>query len=261
MAINVDTVYKTVLLILNKEQRGYITPDEFNKTATQVQLDIFEQYFDDLNQQLRVPQADFDFTDRQMNIDEKISYFKAIGNCSYNTSGGFWQLPSSAVGSSTFNIRYSIQPSLASGDAYFYRLGTITYTPASGYPVELQRLQRNDFYNIDQSPLTRPTKSFPCYLYEGNRIYVKPTDIQTGAGTIEASIIRKPLDVVWGFITGGAGQYVWSPTDSRSFELEQSEQVNVTLRILQYSGIVIRDPQIIQAASSEIAQSEANSKS
>ena len=31
MAISVDTVYKTVLLILNKEQRGYMTPDEFNK--------------------------------------------------------------------------------------------------------------------------------------------------------------------------------------------------------------------------------------
>jgi len=52
MAINVNTVYQTVLLILNKEQRGYITPDEFNKTATQVQLDIFEQYFDNLNQQV-----------------------------------------------------------------------------------------------------------------------------------------------------------------------------------------------------------------
>ena len=62
MAINVNTVYQTVLLILNKEQRGYITPDEFNKTATQVQLDIFEQYFDDLNQQLRVPQADVDYS-------------------------------------------------------------------------------------------------------------------------------------------------------------------------------------------------------
>ena len=31
MAISVNEVYKTVLLILNKEQRGYITPDEFNK--------------------------------------------------------------------------------------------------------------------------------------------------------------------------------------------------------------------------------------
>jgi hypothetical protein len=53
MAINVNNVYQTVLLILNKEQRGYMTPDEFNKTATQVQLDIFEQYFNDLNQQLK----------------------------------------------------------------------------------------------------------------------------------------------------------------------------------------------------------------
>ena len=76
MAINVNTVYQTVLLILNKEQRGYITPDEFNKTATQVQLDIFEQYFDDLNQQLRVPQADVDYSDRQMNIDEKYLHLK-----------------------------------------------------------------------------------------------------------------------------------------------------------------------------------------
>ena len=48
MAINVNTVYQTVLLILNKEQRGYITPDEFNKVATQVQLQILEDYFEDL---------------------------------------------------------------------------------------------------------------------------------------------------------------------------------------------------------------------
>ena len=41
MALNVDTVYKTVLLIMNKEQRGYVTPDEFNKIAKQVQLQIF----------------------------------------------------------------------------------------------------------------------------------------------------------------------------------------------------------------------------
>ena len=49
MAINVNTVYQTVLLILNKEQRGYMTPVEFNKTGTQAQLEIFETYFDSLN--------------------------------------------------------------------------------------------------------------------------------------------------------------------------------------------------------------------
>jgi len=43
MAINVDLVYKTVLLILNQQQRGYITPDEFNKVGNQVQQGIFEK--------------------------------------------------------------------------------------------------------------------------------------------------------------------------------------------------------------------------
>ena len=52
MAINVNAVYKTVLLILNQQQRGYMTPDEFNKVATQVQLNIFEKYEDDLNQSI-----------------------------------------------------------------------------------------------------------------------------------------------------------------------------------------------------------------
>ena len=64
MAVSVDTVYKTVLYILNKEQRGYITPDEFNNLATQVQLEIFESYFESLNQQLRVGNNSSEYADR-----------------------------------------------------------------------------------------------------------------------------------------------------------------------------------------------------
>ena len=80
MAINVNTVYQTVLLILNKEQRGYMTPVEFNKTGTQAQLEIFETYFESLNQQIRIPQTDTDYADRVVNLDEKISIFKEFTN-------------------------------------------------------------------------------------------------------------------------------------------------------------------------------------
>ena len=76
MAINVNTVYTTVLSILNKEQRGYITPDEFNKLATQVQLEIFENYFEDYNQLLRIPQTDTEYVNRQRNYNTAISIFK-----------------------------------------------------------------------------------------------------------------------------------------------------------------------------------------
>ena len=55
MPVNIDTVYQKVLAIANKEQRGYITPQEFNLFANQAQMDIFEQYFYDTNQFGRIP--------------------------------------------------------------------------------------------------------------------------------------------------------------------------------------------------------------
>ena len=55
MAVSVDTVYQRVLALANKEQRGYITPQEFNLFANQAQMDIFEQYFYDINQFGKIP--------------------------------------------------------------------------------------------------------------------------------------------------------------------------------------------------------------
>lgn len=45
MAVNVNTVYTTVLYILNKEQRGYVTPTEFNSIAAQVQKKYLNHIF------------------------------------------------------------------------------------------------------------------------------------------------------------------------------------------------------------------------
>ena len=38
--VNIDNVYQKVLVLANKEQRGYITPQEFNLFANQAQLEI-----------------------------------------------------------------------------------------------------------------------------------------------------------------------------------------------------------------------------
>lgn len=261
MAINVDTVYKTVLLILNKEQRGYMTPDEFNKTATQVQLDIFEQYFDDMNQQLRVPQSDYDYSNRQSGIDDKIAVFKEEGDCVFQLSPGAFSLPTST--SDGVTVVYNSIP--ISGNYYeFYRLGTVTYTKTGGYPIRLQRLQKTEFYEINRSDLTAPSENFPVYLYEGkrandvNKLTVSPSTISEN---VSASFIRKPKDVVWGYALGNLGQYVYDSAASTQIELHASEQNEVITKILLYSGVIVRDPQIVQVAASEIQQNEINQKS
>jgi len=170
MAINVNTVYQTVLLILNKEQRGYMTPVEFNKIGTQVQLEIFERYFEDLNQQIRVPQTDTDYADRVVNLDEKISIFKTIGNTTY--ANGAFSLPAesgSSQASFTTVTEVNIQAypittitanQLASGTTTVYLDGvastaysingttlTLNSAPAAGIDIFVVTTQ-DDFYRL-----------------------------------------------------------------------------------------------------------------
>jgi hypothetical protein len=245
MAINVDTVYKTVLSILNKEQRGYMTPDEFNKVATQVQLEIFESYFDDLNQQLRVPQSNTEYADRQKNIDNMISIFKTFGNC-------------------TFSTDHFVVPT------NLHKIGTVIYKDE----IEIERVQKDYLLYINLSPLTKPTKSFPLYVYENStvgtagtnttnpKIYVWPKDITSD---ISVSYIRKPNNVIWGYTGFGgvpwtSGPYIYSPVNSVQFEIDAAEQTNVITKILLYAGVIIRDPEIVQVAAQKSQQEEINSK-
>jgi len=237
--MDVNTVYQTVLMILNKEQRGYMTPTEFNTVATQVQLEIFEKYFDDLNQQLRVPQADTDYADRQENIDEKIAIFKTLG-------------PATLVA----NTNYFSLPTIDSyGDeVIFYRLGNVLYNEEK----VVQRLDRREFYYANQSKLTKPSVINPAYLYENQKLFIKPLTI---IDKIKVDYVRKPKDVVWGFTPGSLGQYEYQSILSTDIELHASEQTEVVLKILLYSGIIIRDPQIIQTAAALVQDEETNKKS
>ena len=232
MAISVDTVYKTVLLILNKEQRGYMTPDEFNKIATQVQLETFENYFESLNQQLRVPDNDSEYADRVKNIDEKIAIFKKYGNATYSSDHDHFTLPSE-----------------------LYRLGTVIYKDE----IEAQLIQRNDLLYVNQSPLTKPTEQYPLYLYEDNKLYLKPNDIQSN---ISVSYVKKPDDVIWNFeIPSGQNYYQYITTGSKNFELDVSEQPEVIIKILLYAGVVVKDYNLVNLAAQQIQAEQINQKS
>jgi len=298
MAVNVDIVYKTVLLILNKEQRGNLTPDEFNKVATQVQLEIFESYFDMLNMQLRRPDNDTEYADRIKNVNNNISVFKEIGAATYVPAGGYFTLPTTSgagvatqtltgtgvivsfpftsitssqlqtsviavtingVSTTAFtisgaNIIFNTIPAL--NDAIvitatsedFYKLGTVIYKDSN----EAQLSQRNELLYINNNPLTAPTKTYPIYLFEDHKLYLYPKTITTD---ISVSYLRKPVDVIWNFtVPSQQNFYVWDPTNSTNFELAKTEQANIILKILLYSGVVVRDPSIVQIAAQQVQQ-------
>ena len=263
MELNVNTVYTTVLSILNKEQRGYMTPDEFNKVATQVQLEIFEGFFQDLNQYLRMPKTDEEFASRIAHIEEEIQVFEEYKSASSAT-----------------NAIYSF-PEDSNNNNEVYRLGSVYFNAVPGTP-QIELVNRKEYKQQLMSPLTQPSKSFPIGILKNDKLEVYPkVNTFNPARTVSVddvkfSYIRKPKDVRWGFTTGSLGQYLYdstkynpptypSATDaatagSTQFEIDASSQTTVILEILKYSGIIIRDPQIIQAAQQELVQDEANEK-
>ena len=73
--VNIDTVYQRVLAIANKEQRGYITPLEFNLLANQAGMDVFEQYFYDRNKLADLDGNSVEYSNTDNILEEKIAQF------------------------------------------------------------------------------------------------------------------------------------------------------------------------------------------
>ena len=77
--IDINRVYQKVLLLINKEQRGYITPQEFNLLADAAQKEIYEAYFHKAKNSNAKIKDDDDYTDTLEIIEQKLDTFFAKG--------------------------------------------------------------------------------------------------------------------------------------------------------------------------------------
>ena len=169
MAINVDQVYKTVLLIINKEQRGYLTPNEFNKLATQVQLEIVDGYFETINQQMRVPQNDSEYADRYKGIQERLDTFKEIGDCTFtaatNTQPAFFTPPSSS--------------GVSSGTQTFATTATVTSYPLT--TITQAQVENSNVVVTIETPTGAAGIPYTTFTITGGALQLTAGAINTGS--------------------------------------------------------------------------------
>lgn len=213
MSVSIDTVYQRVLAVLNKEQRGYVTPQEFNLFANQAQMDIFEQYFYDINQFSRIPGNDTEYSDMLNILNEKINIFARTVALTYDTDH--------------FNKPNDL-----------YRLGTIIYNSK-----EVERVNKNEYLYLNSSPLTKPSDAFPIFV-ENELGYNVYATLQLTAG-VSCNYIKKPVTAEWaGVLTSG-----YELNDSSAtvdFELHPSEETQLVVKILELAGIALKDPSVYQ---------------
>jgi len=226
MAINVNTVYRTVLSLLNREQRGFMTPDQYNRFARMAQLDLFEKSFSDYNRYLTRKETgtiNDEYANLAKSTKEKIDLFSTSSTLTF-TSG------------------------IATTPANLYKCLMVS---TSSRATAVQEIQKSDLPQITASKLTAPSTTYPIYYKEGSSIYILPDTISSAT----LDYIFKPTDPNWAFTSGATyGDMAYSSSTSINFQLHDSEEVPLIIKILAFAGVTIKDPNVVQVAKQEEVQ-------
>jgi len=232
--ILIDTVYQKVLAIANKEQRGYVTPQEFNLFANQAQMEIFEQYFYDINQFKKTPGNSTEYSNPVDILEEKLSAFEKF------------KISPSSVSSSVVTLPTDL-----------YRLGTVFSTVVTSNPI-VEKVDKKNIQLIVNSPLTEPSNSRPVFIYQSpntdgvSRIKLFPTGTTYTTSNISVNYVKKPTTVKWTYVViNDKAVHNSGASDLQNFELHESEEVELVNKILQLAGLSIKDYQLAQAATNK----------
>lgn len=237
MAINVNSVYRTVLTILNKEERGTLTPDAYNRLARQAQIELLDKAFYDYNRailKINAGGAVDEYGDIEEKITDKIDPFYKASDITL--TNGLGTLPTD-----------------------IYKIIKITITNKT---IELERINKHKLSYLLSSPLTKPSASFPVYYVRANPsavqdIIVEPafTDQSWTLGDLNIEYIKKPTAPIWAFTTESVSNVNTKrhdATNSVNFELHPTDEPDLVTKILSYLGVILKDPALLQAASQKM---------
>ena len=241
----INSVRNTVLSIISKDNRGYITPEEFNLFAKQAQMDIFENYFYDLGKAIARQngrslhpilgsETGEGYADVVFKLQEVIDRFITTNVLHYNNINGKFFMPGES-------------PSFLS-EAKAYRLDRLIYNNTT-----IDKVDRHKIINLTSSSMTAPSLLFPVYILDNQGINIYPNTITSN---VMVDYIRYPKDPKWTYtsLSNNEALFDQSSTDYQDFELPFNDEVNLIVKILQYAGVSIRDEEVVRDAKTDELQ-------
>ena len=242
MAIDVNKVYTTVLSILNKKGSGYMTPANFNKIAKVVQLELLDRAFYEYNRAVAKQTAGRGaqgYGDIPRKIMDKLDPFCVNTTLSIDSTNSYFEPPGQDA---------SILYGTTGFESNIYATLNISVAAKN---VDIERIEKSKIPFLFSSKLTAPSETFPVYYSSADLIYVFPSTITS----IEIYYVAKPNDPTWSSSVDttsfGTPVYTYDEANGINFTLHPSDEVDLILGILQYFGVTIKDPLVIQAAQQE----------
>lgn len=240
----INNVRKTVLSVLNKNNYGYISPDDFNMFARQAQREVFENYFyqyAQANNKTNSRTAGSGYADLAAKHEQAIDTFHVTEALPYDATTTSY-----------------LAPSLLNTGSDAYLVMGIDLLAAGGQ--EASKVSVAKARMLSRSNLTAP--SYNNAIYSENAGMINPLPNPAGADLVECRYIRYPQDPNWTYLSFGNGEPLFdgTATDFQDFEVDLSEETELINKILQMAGLSIREIQMATIASQEEVERKTEQK-
>lgn len=221
----IDDVRKTVLTALNKENRGYLTPEQFNLYAKQAQMEVFNLYFSEQAKLVAMKNArrlSSEYGDRLRGINEKIELFVKLQSVT-SSGSGHYTIPSDVY--QAMSLRYNNKI--------------------------VEKISPSRELLLNNSNMTAPSLLYPSYVERSGSYILNPYNDDID---LDVVYVRTPKAPKWTWVdlsSSGSEEPVFNPSASlgfQDFELPAEDAPILVLEILKLAGLTIRDGEAIQAA-------------
>lgn len=228
----INEVRNTVLSILAKDNRGYITPFEFNLYAKQAQLEVYERYIylysNAIIKQNQRAHGE-GYADVPKKLSEVLDTFHKVGTLTY-TAPNF----------------------VAPTDSYFIQKLVLNDNK------EIEKVSHQKILMLLSSNLTAPSVAYPAYTLSDGANPVRANFTvypSTITSNVKAHYLRYPKEPKWTYTSvGGDPLFNPSAVDYQDFEMPLSDFSDLVVKILQYAGVSIREQEVMAAAKAEELQ-------
>lgn len=223
----IDNIYRTVQSIVSKEHAGFTSPEEFNHFAHLAQQEIFRNYFEDINRD-------------EIKANRGLSN-RGYGNLAQNERQRLEQFSEYTDLTITEPVDKPYAVTTLPEDLYY--LDDRGMTTKNGDVIE--EVSKHEISYLRRS-ISKFSLLYPIFTNTSGEIRIYPQGVQ---GPVSISYIREPKRPRWTYRTIN-GNPVFDPSSSsfQDIELHSSEFANLTVRILSYFGINLREADVVQVA-------------
>tara|TARA_R110002110_G_scaffold27076_1_gene98880 strand:- start:527 stop:1261 length:735 start_codon:yes stop_codon:yes gene_type:complete len=235
--MTIDEIYKLVQAFANKEQRGFITPGDFNLLAKQADLELYNKRLSTIMEKSQ-PKKSAGYYAESLTpelAEQDIAAFLKT------------EVVSTTVNSSVAHVGTS--NSLLTD--YIVSISTSdseTQSITTNVPVEI--VNNRNINQILRSSLAKPSASYPVALIGNNNTSNNKKLINVFPDTITSVTVAHYVhnySPKWNYVTI-AGKPVYDNGNSTQFRSSNRTHGELVVKILEYLGVSIREADVVQYA-------------